>query len=131
MRSAAFTFVLVFWAGCATIPYTPPVETKGIVVDPGQDLNQWPELVMSPMPAYPMFALDAGIQGTVLLHALVDRDGRVEAVEVLEPVTALTESAKHGVMQWEFKPAMKDGQPVEAWVRVPITFNLDAARQQR
>lgn len=120
---------LLLCSGCATVPYTPPVETKGIGVDPGQGLDQAPEVVKAPTPVYPEFAKDAGIQGTVVLHALVGEAGNVERIEVLESITGLNESAMEAVRRWEFEPALRAGQPAAAWVTVPVTFHLDAARQ--
>ena len=76
-------------------------------------------------PAYPLFAQDAGIAGTVWLRILVDEDGRVAWVDAITPITGLTESAITAAKRWVFTPALRDGQPVSAAVKVPITFRLE------
>ena len=65
------------------------------------------------VPEYPRFARDAGIEGVVIVHALVGRDGRVIRVEVDERRSELllNEAALSAARRWTFQPAMVNGHP--------------------
>ncbi len=76
-------------------------------------------------PDYPEFARDAQIQGTVLLHVLVGKDGRVKNVKVKKGVTGLDDAAIRAIKQWVFKPALSNNKPVAVWVEVPMNFHLN------
>ena len=85
------------------------------------------EYVRATSPRYPINELRNGVQGTVLLRVLVDVDGT--------PVSVTVESSsgnrnldkaalQHVLKTWRFKPAMQDGQAVQAYGLVPIAFSL-------
>ena len=85
------------------------------------------EYVRATSPRYPINELRKGVQGTVLLRVLVDVDGT--------PVSVTVESSsgnrnldkaalQHVLKTWRFKPAMQDGQAVQAYGLVPIAFSL-------
>lgn len=72
---------------------------------------------------YPSAAKEARVQGTVILHVLVGKNGEVEDVEVLKGLPkGLSEAAVAAVRQWRFEPATVDGKPVPA--RATLTFNF-------
>lgn len=75
-------------------------------------------------PRYPDDARRAGVSGTVLIQALVDRDGRVRDIRVTHSIPVLDAAAKTAVSRWRFKPAMSQGEPVAVWVAVPVKFSL-------
>ncbi len=83
-----------------------------------------PVPVTTVQPAYPEFAREAQIQGKVVLHVLVGKDGRVKNVKVAKGVTGLNEEAMKAVKQWVFKPALSNNKPVAVWVEVPIDFHF-------
>jgi protein TonB len=60
--------------------------------------------------------------GTVVVQALIGKDGRVADTRVLKSIPALDDAAEDAVRRWRFKPAQADGVPVETWVSVPIQF---------
>jgi protein TonB len=79
-------------------------------------------------PPYPIEALRAGTQGTVLLKVLVDASGKPVqvAIERSSGSRTLDDAARqHVLAAWRFHPAMRDGQAVQAWALVPVKFNLD------
>lgn len=85
------------------------------------------EYAQAPSPPYPRDALIAGLQGTVFLQVLVDVDGRPLQVDIQKSSghRKLDEEARRFVLKhWTFRPAMKDGQPVQAIGIVPIAFSL-------
>jgi protein TonB len=75
-------------------------------------------------PSYPEFARDAQIQGTVVLHVLVGKDGRVKNVKVIRSVKGLDQAATDAIKKWVFKPALSNNKPVAVWVEVPMAFHF-------
>jgi len=88
----------------------------------GADLSA-PEAISKVDPAYPQDLMHDGVEGTVVLYAVIHSDGSVGEVKVLEGFDdRLNENARKALEQWRFRPGTKDGQPVdvEAVVRVPF-----------
>jgi TonB family protein len=83
-----------------------------------------PEVVTRIEPVYPEMAREAQIQGKVILHVLVGRDGRVKDLRVVRSVTYLDMAAVAAVRKWVYKPALKAGKVVAAWIVVPLDFAL-------
>lgn len=75
-------------------------------------------------PVYPDMAMQAGIEGTVTVRALVGRNGRVIKAEALDGPESLRDAAVVCAKTAVFKPAMTQNEPVEVWVAMPITFKL-------
>jgi len=84
----------------------------------------------TPQPHYPDSARRAGKEGRVLLRVLVDEEGRTKAVEVNTSSghDMLDQAATEALKKWRFVPARAGGKPVEAWVKVPIEFQLSNAK---
>ena len=83
-----------------------------------------PAPVNAPPPAYPEMAREAQVQGTVILHVLVGKDGRVKDVKVKRSVNLLDQAAMAAVRNWVFKPALSQNKPVAVWVEVPVNFHF-------
>lgn len=84
--------------------------------------------VQAPAPRYPRDALTAHAQGTVVLRVLVDLDGTPLEVTVEHSSgnRSLDRAAQQQVLKaWKFQPASRNGQPVQAWGRVPVAFSLN------
>jgi protein TonB len=87
-------------------------------------VEELPEAIERPAPDYPAEARRAGVEGTVIVQALVGRDGRVKDARIVKTVPGLDEAAEACVRRWRFKPAMSKGQPVAVWVAIPVKFTL-------
>jgi TonB family protein len=80
-------------------------------------------------PRYPKASIINKEQGTVVLKVLVNPDGSVKTVDY-DPKASTTTSANliaaasDAAMQWRFNPAMRGGQPIESYARVPVEFSL-------
>ena len=85
------------------------------------------EYVRATSPRYPTNELRNGVQGTVILRVLVDIDGKPVdvTIETSSGNRNLDKEARQHVLKtWRFKPAMQNGQAVQAYGLVPIAFNL-------
>lgn len=82
----------------------------------------------NPAPVYPEVAMDRGWEGKVLMKVHVLAGGRPAEVSVIESSgrDVLDDEAVRTVKQWSFVPAMRGKTPVDGWVTVPISFNLQA-----
>lgn len=103
----------------ATAP-TAPAATGG---NGGSQAQPTP--LSTPAPRYPPEALRMGIGGTVKVRVVVTPDGRVDRLELAETSgnRYLDRAALETVRRWTFRPAMRNGQPVQAEVVVPIQFD--------
>ena len=87
----------------------------------------FPQLIREVPPTYTAGALQARIEGLVLLQAVVNRDGTVGDVRVtrsLDRVFGLDDEAVRTVKQWRFRPANKDGKPVAIVVPIELRFSI-------
>lgn len=84
-----------------------------------------PVRISGPEPVYTEMARRARIQGTVIIRATVDRDGRVTDLKVLRALPlGLTESAVTAVRQWRFEPGTLRGKPVPVLYALTVHFGL-------
>jgi periplasmic protein TonB len=81
-------------------------------------------LRVSPAPIYPSLAKSAGIEGTVVLQAVVDEQGHVQDLKVKDGPPALTEAAIEAVRQWQFEPYVLDDHPVRMSKEIKVQFKL-------
>jgi TonB family protein len=74
---------------------------------------------------YTSEAMRAKVEGRVVVQGIVDRDGIVHDVQVLQRLeSSLDEAAQRAFAQWVFRPATHLGQAVEMAVTVEMTFTL-------
>ena len=82
-----------------------------------------PKLLHSTDPQYTPQALAARIEGTVVLHAIVDVQGNVAYVSVLSPLPdGLDERALAAVKHWKYAPAVMDGELIPALTTIDVVF---------
>jgi len=81
----------------------------------------------NPAPVYPRLSKRRGEQGQVLLRVQVTPQGHADRVNIKQSSGSvrLDKAAQQTVRQWRFVPAQKNGQPITAWVIVPIIFKLN------
>lgn len=77
-------------------------------------------------PPYPSYERRAGVEGTVTVRVRIDTSGRVSAVEIVNSVSEGLANAtrRHALSRWRFKPATRDGIPVESWKTMTLRFTL-------
>lgn len=106
-------------AGPAMPP--PPAAPKRITV--GGDV-QAAALVNKVTPDYPAIAKTAHVSGTVVLHAIIAKDGSIEKLQYVSGPGLLMESAMSAVKEWRYRPTMLNGEPVEVDTTVQVVFSL-------
>jgi TonB family protein len=84
------------------------------------------QVISKVVPVYPAEAKQAGIEGAVVLHAVIGTNGTVENLTVVSGPEELQHSALDAVSQWLYKPYLLNGDPVE--VETTITVNYSLAR---
>jgi protein TonB len=82
-------------------------------------VEELPESIERQAPKYPYKAREAGVGGTVMVQALIGRDGEVARTVIVESIPLLDQAAVQAVEQWRFRPARSNGKPVAIWVAVP------------
>jgi TonB family protein len=75
-------------------------------------------------PVYPDLARQARVQGSVVLHAEINKDGTVDRLELISGHPMLVSAAINAVKQWIYKPYLFDGKAVNVDTDVVINFSL-------
>lgn len=88
-------------------------------------VDEMPEAFLKVPPAYPDSARDAGVEGLVVVQALVCITGRVAETRVVQSIPMLDAAASDAVRQWIFRPAVRERSPIAMWFTVPVRFTLN------
>jgi protein TonB len=76
-------------------------------------------------PQYPIIAKTAGIQGSVVIKAIISRDGHIERMELLSGHPLLAHAALDAVRQWKYRPYYLNNEPVEVETQITVNFVLN------
>jgi periplasmic protein TonB len=92
------------------------------IVGPAFDVDY----LHNPKPQYPLIARRMKLEGTVIVHVLVNASGKPEVVrlEKSSGVAVLDQAALDAVQSWSFLPARQGSKAVPAWVDIPLRFRL-------
>jgi TonB family protein len=84
-----------------------------------------PKAISAPDPPFSEEARRAKYRGTVLLSLSVDKTGQVRNVRIVRPLgMGLDQKAVEAVSTWRFRPATKDGEPVDVHIDFEVDFHL-------
>jgi protein TonB len=84
-----------------------------------------PEPIFTVPPVYTELARRARVQGTVIVQAIIDEQGRVTDVQIIKPLTmGLDRSAVEAVQKWRFKPATLHGRAVKVYYKLTVRFEV-------
>ncbi len=81
-------------------------------------------LIRDVKPLYPRLAQAAGVQGEVVLQAVIGKDGRIENLHALSGNPLLVKAALDAVQQWRYRPYLLNGQPVEVETQITVRFTV-------
>jgi periplasmic protein TonB len=77
-----------------------------------------------PSPEYPAIAKAAHVQGTIVLHAIISKDGTVQDLQYVSGPPLLMKAAMDAVKQWRYQPTELNGEPVEVDTTIQVIFTL-------
>lgn len=92
-----------------------------------------PPLISRPMqgylihrvePTYPNIAKIAGVQGAVLIKAVISTEGRIEQAQVISGSPWLSKAALDAIQQWRYRPYYLNDKPVEVETEITVMFTL-------
>jgi len=102
-------------------PSPPPQPTRPVRV--GQGIRE-PKKILHVAPEYPIIAQRAGVEGTVILEAILDVTGKVVQVRVIRSHPLLDDAAVKAVQQWRYTPTELNGVPVPVLMTITVRFSL-------
>ena len=112
--------MLVVWVSVASLAFGEPEPNRAghsnIVCNPKLKLRTMVE------PAYPEEAQRNGIGGTVVVEALVDKQGVPHAVHAVRGDAILARAVSSAVQQWRWKPYRLNGEPVDVQMTIAVNF---------
>lgn len=82
------------------------------------------KLIRSDPPIYPPQAMSSHMQGSVILHGLIAKDGSLQEIELVEGQCLLAQAAIEAVRHWKYKPTLFNGQPTEVETSITVIFTL-------
>lgn len=94
-------------------------------------VEEKPSVLSGSTPVYPEFLRQAGIQGRVIVQAVIDTLGRAEPTSVkilLSPNLGFDQSARDYVLKARLRPARVHGRAVRVLINIPIEFRIAPAR---
>ncbi|EFK12222.1 TonB-dependent receptor [delta proteobacterium NaphS2] len=103
-----------------------PTDVENRVYGIGE-VDSAPRALGQALPPYPRVARRRGIEGWVKVRFLITKDGKVRNLSVIEesPAGVFHKTVLRTVPEWRFRPARKQGEPVDVWVEQTINFKLD------
>jgi TonB family protein len=75
-------------------------------------------------PGYPTLARQMKVQGSVILQALISREGTIQDLHVISGPPILATAAREAVKQWHFKPHYEGSEAVETQAKITVNFTI-------
>jgi len=97
-------------------PTTGPVRVPGNVASA--------MLIHQVTPVYPAAAKEQHVEGVVQLHAIIGKDGTLQNLTYVSGPPILMSSAMEAVKQWQYKPTLLNGEPVEVDTTISVLYTL-------
>jgi TonB family protein len=73
-------------------------------------------------PVYPAAAKKKGVRGQVRVDVFIGKDGHVQRLEPISGSPVLVEAARQAIMQWVYKPTLRNGEPIEVNIEAEFWF---------
>jgi periplasmic protein TonB len=82
-------------------------------------------LIHKVVPEYPVIARNVRLEGTVVLQATISKTGTIENLHVVSGPPLLQQASIDAVKQWQYRPYLLNGEPVEMETTVNVDFKLN------
>jgi protein TonB len=110
-------------------PSAPPAPAEPHAAkDPGRvrvsEGVQAASLLNRVLPQYPAIAQATHVSGTVVLRAIIARDGTVQELEYVSGPALLIKPVMDAVQRWRYRPTLLNGKPVEVETTIDVVFSL-------
>jgi len=118
---------LLQWEGTEEIARYDPQEAPDGEYFATDALDEMPQVLSSPPVAYPPALLEAGVEGSVTLAAVVGTDGTIEprSIRVVESThPGFEQAAADALLATVFRSGKINGQPVRVLIQLPIAFSV-------
>jgi len=118
--------------GVGFAPPPPPPPPKVETVKPKDDgphrvggQVQAAKCVRCMKPSYPAIAKSARIQGTVVLQAIIGKDGAIQSLKMISSSSPLlVQAALDAVKTWIYQPTLLNNEPVDVITEIQVNFSL-------
>jgi len=90
-------------------------------------VEEKPSVLSAPQPPYPELLRQAGIQGRVLIQAVIDTTGRAEpnSIKIIQsPNPGFDQPSRTWIQHALFRPARVHGRAVRVLVQVPLDYRI-------
>ncbi len=81
-------------------------------------------IVRQVKPDYPLLARQMKVQGSVILQAMISREGNIQGLQVVSGPPILANAAQEAVKQWRFKPHYEGSEAVETQAKITVNFTI-------
>ena len=114
----------------AIVPASASVPSNPASKMSGSDLPDVPEdfaddqVIHRVHPNYPKQARARKLKGTVVLQAIINKQGKVDSLQLVSGDALLAQAAADAVKQWRYKPYWHNGEPAEFQTHVTVDFKL-------
>jgi protein TonB len=108
--------------GIMNTPPPPPPKAPSRIKVGGN--VQSASLIRQIQPVYPAIAKTAHVSGTVILHAIIAKDGTIQELQYISGPALLMKNAMDAVHDWRYKPTLLNGEPVEVDTTIQVVFTL-------
>jgi len=114
-------------SGLPAPPPPPPPKPKPVVnlapLRVGGNVSA-ANLIHKVTPTYPPLAKAARVQGTVKFEAVIAKDGSIQNLKMISGPPLLVQAALQAVQQWQYRPTLLNGEPVEVITTIDVNFTL-------
>ena len=105
-------------------PIIPAVSSTHSSSSPSRSVVIEGNLIRRVEPLYPALARQLGIQGGVVIRAVISREGTIEHAEVSSGPELLRSAALEAVRRWKYRPYYLNGRAVEVETEITVNFVL-------
>jgi periplasmic protein TonB len=104
--------------------FDPPESPSHVIYSLSQNIEA-PTVKWSIQPVYPAAVRRIGLEGMVVLEAVITRDGNVSDIRIAKSLHSFCDQAAvQAVRQWRFNPGLMNGIPVDVRMHLTVSFRL-------